>query len=314
VGGIEHAILHLLYARFFTKLMRDAGLTDVAEPFSKLLTQGMVLKDGAKMSKSKGNTVDPISLLEKYGADTARLFVMFAAPPEQSLEWSDDAVSGAFRFLKRLWLFAKKKKDLVLCPGGNADFRLELNRDWSLASSEQEALRREVHTILKGATADFKKNQFNTVVSAAMKILNIISASTPGSSHDEYQGLDSPASKVHVWQTYESLSILLRILSPIVPHITHALWHDLGYEKDYGVDILNVPWPEVDEQALVSDTIKLMVQVNGKKRGEIEAPMDADRQALEKMALINESVARFMDGKPAKKVIVVPGRLINIVI
>ncbi|MFV1992374.1 MAG: leucine--tRNA ligase [Acidiferrobacterales bacterium] len=311
VGGIEHAILHLLYARFFTKLMRDEKLTNVPEPFSRLLTQGMVLKDGAKMSKSKGNTVDPLSLLKEYGADTARLFVMFAAPPEQSLEWSDDAVAGAFRFLKRLWIFAATKNEQVLniqAPGSKA--YLNNNPDWSLANEEQLAVRRKVHTILKGITADFKKNQFNTVVSAAMKILNEISKPLPGHDHAELKTPDDPVGKVHDWLIQESLSILLRILSPIVPHMTHVLWRELKF----GDDILQANWPEVDEAALVSDTIKLIVQVNGKKRSEIEVPMEADKSALEKMALADENVARFMNGKPAKKVIVVPGRLVNIVI
>ncbi len=311
VGGIEHAILHLLYARFFTKVMRDEKLTNVPEPFSRLLTQGMVLKDGAKMSKSKGNTVDPLSLLAEYGADTARLFVMFAAPPEQSLEWSDEAVGGAFRFLKRLWGYSIKVNDQVLNPAGKGtNPLLALKKDWTIATPEQESARRKVHTILKGVTVDFKKNQFNTVVSAAMKILNIISAGIPGSSHDEPQANDSPNAKVHAWLTHESLSILLRILSPIVPHMTHVLWRELKF----GDDILQADWPEVDEAALVSDTIKLIVQVNGKKRSEIEAPMKADKSALEKMALTDKNVVRFMDGKPAKKVIVVPGRLVNIVI
>lgn len=310
VGGIEHAILHLLYARFFTKLMRDEKLTTVPEPFSRLLTQGMVLKDGTKMSKSKGNTVDPLSLLKEYGADTARLFVMFAAPPEQSLEWSDEAVGGAFRFLKRLWNYAITKNEQILnikAPGSKP--YLNDDPDWSLATDEQLAVRRKVHTILKGVIADFKKNQFNTVVSAAMKILNEISKPLPG--HDqEKKGTDDPHGKVHDWLIQESLSILLRILSPIVPHMTHVLWRELNF----GDDILKANWPDVDEAALMSESIKLIIQVNGKKRSEIEAPMKADKSAIEKMALADENVARFMDGKPAKKVIVVPGRLVNIVI
>jgi len=312
VGGIEHAILHLLYARFFTKLMRDEKLTTVPEPFSRLLTQGMVLKDGAKMSKSKGNTVDPLSLLKEYGADTARLFVMFAAPPEHSLEWSDEAVGGAFRFLKRLWIYAHKVNNQILNiqPPLSKPY-LNDNPDWSLATEEQLAVRRKVHTILKGVTTDFKKNQFNTVVSAAMKILNEISKPLPGHDQDNANVLaDDSVIKVHDWLIQEALSILLRILSPIVPHMTHVLWRELKF----GDDILQADWPEVDEAALVSDTITLIVQVNGKKRSEIAVPMKADKSALEKMALADENVTRFMDGKLAKKVIVVPGRLVNIVI
>ncbi len=312
VGGIEHAILHLLYARFFTKLMRDEKLTTVPEPFSRLLTQGMVLKDGAKMSKSKGNTVDPLSLLKEYGADTARLFVMFAAPPEQSLEWSDEAVGGAFRFLKRLWIYAHRAENQVLNNQASPSKPyLDNDPDWSLATEEQLAVRRKVHTILKGVTADFKKNQFNTVVSAAMKILNEISKPLPGHDQDNTKAPENdPVIKVHDWLIRETLSILLRILSPIVPHMTHVLWRELNF----GDDILQADWPEVDDAALVSESIKLIVQVNGKKRSEIEVSMKADKSMLEEIALADENVVRFMDGKLAKKVIVVPGRLVNIVI
>jgi len=312
VGGIEHAILHLLYARFFTKLMRDEKLTTVPEPFSRLLTQGMVLKDGAKMSKSKGNTVDPLSLLEEYGADTARLFVMFAAPPEQSLEWSDEAVGGAFRFLKRLWIYAHRAENQVLNNQASLSKPyLDNDPDWSLATEEQLAVRRKVHTILKGVTADFKKNQFNTVVSAAMKILNEISKPLPGHDQENTNAPENdPVIKVHDWLIQEALSILLRILSPIVPHMTHVLWRELNF----GDDILQADWPDVDEAALVSESIKLIVQVNGKKRSEIEVSMKADKSMLKEIALADENVVRFMDGKLAKKVIVVPGRLVNIVI
>jgi leucyl-tRNA synthetase len=303
VGGIEHAILHLLYARFFNKLMRDVqdvlvpreagmpGAADVRsltndEPFENLLTQGMVLKDGVKMSKSKGNTVDPQALIERYGADTARLFMMFAAPPEQSLEWADSGVDGAARFLKKVWNLANANQT-ILGSSAKAGF--------DNADDAQKATRREIHEVLKQALYDFDKQQFNTVVAACMKLMNALGALKSGGAHDAI--LD------------EGFSIVLRLLSPIAPHIAHILWRELGY----GDDVLDASWPEVDESALVRDSIEMMVQVNGKVRGKITVAANAAKDVVEAAARTDENVMRFTEDKEIKKVIVVPGRLVNIV-
>ena len=281
IGGIEHAILHLLYARFYHKLLRDEGLVNSDEPFANLLTQGMVLKDGTKMSKSKGNTVDPQELIERYGADTVRLFTMFAAPPEQSLEWNDSGVEGAHRFLKRLWAFAHENKTALGGP---------------IAVSEAtKDARREIHEALAQALVDFSKYQFNTVVAACMKMMNTLGKLDGG-------GADALRN--------EGVSILLRLLSPIAPHISHILWKELGY----GDDMLSASWPIVDEQALVKDSIELVVQVNGKVRSQIAVPAGADKAAIEEAALGDEKVQSFIDGKTIVKIIVVPGRLVNVVV
>ena len=291
VGGIEHAILHLLYARFFTKLMRDAGLLNIDEPFEKLLTQGMVLKDGIKMSKSKGNTVDPQELIKKYGADTVRLFTMFAAPPEQSLEWNDDAVEGAYRFLKRVWRLVHDEGRQAALQQWCAD---GATIDVSVLSAEQKKCRAELHNLLQQADRDVEKYQFNTVVAAAMKMVNILS---------QIKDVNDPVYA-------EGIDLLLRLLSPIVPHITHALWQSLGHEND----ILVACWPQPDESALVQDTIELVVQVNGKMRGKISVAADATKDLIEKSALTDENVQRFTEGKNVMKVIVVQGRLVNVVV
>ena len=288
VGGIEHAILHLLYARFYNKLMRDAGLIKHDEPFTKLLTQGMVLKDGAKMSKSKGNTVDPQALIEQYGADTARLFMMFASPPEQSLEWSDSGVDGSYRFLKRVWAYADAQADTI--RQGQAGL------DWNNADEKLRTSRRELYEHLQQALTDFGKYQFNTVVAACMKIMNTLT--------------DIPAVNGHAALVSEGFSILLRLLSPIAPHISHALWLQCGY----GDDVLAASWPKVDEAALVRNTIDVVVQVNGKLRGRISVAATASRDELEKAALADENVQRFVEGMAIIKVIVVPGKLVNIVV
>jgi leucyl-tRNA synthetase len=288
IGGVEHAILHLLYARFFHKLLRDQGLVQCDEPFTRLLTQGMVLKEGVKMSKSKGNVVDPQTLIDHYGADTVRLFVMFAAPPDQALEWSDAAVEGAHRFLKRLWVFAEKyAKTIKTAP---------VEPNWGTLAAPMKKVRREIHEILGQANYDFERHQFNTVVSGGMKILNSLAQMTEQ---------DTLANAVR----REGFSILLRLLSPIVPHITHELWQELGYE---GV-ICNAPWPEVDETALVQESVSLVVQVNGKVRAQLEAPADASKETLEELALKAPNVERFVEGKAIRKIVVVPGKLINIV-
>jgi len=292
VGGIEHAILHLLYARFYNKLMRDV-IPEVAdmdiklpnEPFKRLLTQGMVLKDGSKMSKSKGNTVDPQALIKKYGADTVRLFTMFAAPPEQSLEWNDDAVEGASRFLRRLWKVA-------------IDAPTTSTMDWSTADAEIRKQRSELHGLLEQANHDVEKYQFNTVVAAGMKMLNLLS------------DLDKTNASGKEALLAEGVDILLSLLAPIVPHITHALWQQRGHSDA----MIDASWPDVDAEALVRDTLELVVQVNGKLRAKISVPANAEKQAIEEQALADEHVVRHTEGKTVRKVIVVPGRLVNIVV
>ena len=289
IGGIEHAILHLLYARFFTRLMRDLGLVDIDEPFTNLLTQGMVLKDGAKMSKSKGNTVDPEALMQKYGADTARLFIMFAAPPEQSLEWSDAGVEGAFRFLRRLW---RRVHDHV--QGGPAPALEPAALD-----DRQKALRRRTHeTIVKCSEDIGRRYTFNTAIAAVMELLNELNRFDDG----------SPQGRAVVQEALETAVLLL---APIVPHITHVLWRELGHTERAVVD---EAWPEADPAALVRDEIELVVQVNGKLRGRITVPADAGRDAVEAAALHEPNVQRFVEGRGVSKVIVVPGRLVNIVV
>ena len=313
VGGIEHAILHLLYARFFTKMMRDLGLVSVDEPFTRLLTQGMVLKDGSKMSKSKGNTVDPQALIDRYGADTARLFTMFASPPDQSLEWNDDGVAGANRFIKRLWslvqqyLVWKNQVGAVLQPGS----RVSVEQ----LSDELRDLRRVVYEQLSQAQFDFDKEQFNTVVSAGMKLVNELNRSLA-------KVVDAGNDQTAVNQTAfcqvveEALSVVVRMLAPIIPHACHALWIQLNEHQsaEQQVDIADAPWPQVDQSALTRQQLELVVQVNGKVRAKITVAADADKSELEKLACGNENVVRFVDGKPIRKVIVVPGKLVNIVV
>ncbi|MDH3576741.1 MAG: leucine--tRNA ligase [Gammaproteobacteria bacterium] len=287
-GGIEHAILHLLYSRFFQRVMRDEGLTDVSEPFTNLLTQGMVLKDGAKMSKAKGNTVDPQELIEKYGADTVRLFMMFAAPPEQALEWSDDGVQGSFRFLKRFWNAVADHAADGPAPAVDTNGLDEGQKD----------LRRKTHQTISKISDDLgRRGSFNTAVAAAMELLNAINRFDDQS--------DSGRAVKH-----EALEAVVLMLSPIVPHISHALWQELGHKTP----LIDQAWPEVDEAALELDLIEMVVQVNGKLRGRISVPTDADEDAVEKLAIADENVQRFIDGNDVRKMIVVPGRLVNIVV
>ena len=333
VGGIEHAILHLLYARFFHKLMRDEGLVDSDEPFKSLLTQGMVIcetfyrdlpngskdwiapqdvvleRDGKgkivaathrvdgqpvaiggieKMSKSKNNGVDPQEFIEKYGADTARLFMMFAAPPDQSLEWSDAGVEGAHRFLKRLWKTAREH----VAAGITAPYAGgELN-------ASQKELRFKLHSTIQKVADDYgRRQQFNTAIAAVMELLNTFDkADTSGD-----------VGRAVAQEVLEAATVLL---APIVPHVTEAIWAELKP----GSALLDAPWPQVDEAALVKSEIELMIQVNGKLRGSITVAADAAKDAIEAAALAHENVVKFMEGKPAKKVIVVPGRLVNIVV
>jgi leucyl-tRNA synthetase len=331
IGGIEHAVLHLLYARFFNKLMRDEGLVDNDEPFTRLLTQGMVVaetyyrqnqdgskdwfnpadvtvqkddkgrtvsavlnSDGApvvaggieKMSKSKNNGVDPQSLIDRYGADTVRLFTMFAAPPEQSLEWSDEGVEGAHRFLKRLWtLCANRGEELMQGPG-----------DLAALDEAQQLARRDIHATLKKALFDFERQQFNTVVSACMTMVNTL-----------YKLGESAGDRAVL---HEGIAVVLRLLAPIAPHVCHHLWRELGY----GDDVLAAGWPSADESALKQDSIEYVVQVNGKLRAKIKVAADADKCAVETAANNDENVQRFTEGKAIVKVIVVPNKLVNIVV
>jgi leucyl-tRNA synthetase len=318
IGGIEHAILHLLYSRFFARAMKAEGLLDVDEPFTNLLTQGMVLaesyysdaqgrrewinpadvdvardakgkilggktRDGREvvydgigtMSKSKNNGVDPQALIDKYGADTARFYIIFASPPTNTLEWSDESVEGSFRFLKRLWAYAAK------FHGGAA------------AAADAKALCHEIHSVLKQANYDLGKHQFNTVASAAMKILNALEK-VPGRCRESEEGL----------------SILLRLLSPITPHVCHHLWRELRF----GEDVMAAPWPEPDPAALEQDEIEYVVQVGGKTRGSLRAPRSAGQPALESLVRASELVQKYATGKPIRRIIVVPGKLINVVV
>ncbi|MGB5512472.1 MAG: leucine--tRNA ligase [Woeseiaceae bacterium] len=287
-GGIEHAILHLLYSRFFQRVMRDEGLTEISEPFTNLLTQGMVLKDGAKMSKAKGNTVDPQQLIAEYGADTVRLFMMFAAPPEQSLEWSDDGVQGSFRFLKRFWNAVVEH-----AQAGSA-----AAVDASVLDDPQKELRRKTHQTIAKISDDLgRRSSFNTAIAAAMELLNAIN------KLDD----DSDAGRA---VARESLEAVVLMLSPIVPHICHALWQQLGHQTP----LIDQAWPAVDESALEADRVEIVVQVNGKLRARLSVPADADKPTVEALALADVNVQRFIDGNDIRKVIVVPGRLVNIVV
>ncbi len=289
IGGIEHAILHLLYARFYTKLLRDEGLVTADEPFKKLLTQGMVLKDGGKMSKSKGNTVDPQGLIEQYGADTVRLFIMFAAPPEQSLEWSDSGVEGAHRFLKRLW-----RQTYLHIEAGGASQAL----DKQSLTQEQQAVRRQLHQTIQKVSHDMGvRTIFNTAIAANMELINTLSKFTDDSDNGRAV-------------RQEVLDAIVLMLSPIVPHICHQLWLDLGHQQT----VMSVPWPQIDESALAQDSLELMVQINGKLRGKIAVSASASAGDIEETALNDEHVKRFIDDKPVKKVIIVPNKLVNIVV
>lgn len=306
IGGIEHAILHLLYARFFHKLLRDIGLLNSDEPFANLLTQGMVLKNGIKMSKSKGNTVDPQQLIEKYGADTVRLFIIFASPPEQSLEWSDSGVEGCFRFLKRLWNVAYTNQSIK-----NTNYLIKNSLikplDWDKVHSSQRETRRKLHEVLRQARYDFERLQFNTVVSGCMKLLNELEGiPCPTEAND---GTYEPFNDVKEAILQEGLGILLRLLAPITPHITHYLWRELGYE---GI-IIHAKWPKVTADALKSLQAKIVVQVNGKLRSHITVPIDITQKDVEEIALADPAVQRHLAGSVPKKIILVPNKLINIV-
>ncbi len=338
IGGIEHAVLHLLYARFWTKVMKDFGLIKFDEPFTNLFTQGMLSKEcfyrqdeagkkrwyypneievtyddkgrpvGAiskedgnpvilggmeKMSKSKNKVVEPKDIIEKFGADTARAYVMFAGPPDQSAAWSDSGAEGVFRFLRRFYTFGLAQHEVVK----NHPAKIE----WNQLSRELKAVRHTLHSILKQATHDYQRLQYNTVVSAAMKMLNALEA------------VKTTADAHAVAVTREGISILIRMLYPVAPHITFQLWEELGFKATLG-EIMDSPWPKVDEAALVQEEIQIMVQVNGKLRGQISVRSDASKETIEALALADEGVAKHTDGKAIKKVIVVPGKLINVVV
>lgn len=339
IGGIEHAILHLLYARFWTKVMRDLGLLKVDEPFSKLLTQGMVLNhifyrrgekggkeyfppaevtpvldaqgrisggtlaDGTqveyggvgKMGKTERNGVDPQDLIEKYGADTARLYTMFTAPPDATLEWNDAAVEGSYRFLRRVWNFGVAQHAAAAAGGAAAAGK-------PVFGKEAKVLRHEVHTVLRQIDYDYQRMQYNTVVSGAMKLLNALEGFKPAAAHAG----DRAAVR-------EGFGILLRCLYPATPHIAHQLWQQLGYDKDQG-DLLDASWPVVDVSALEQAEIELMLQINGKLRGSLRVPSAASKPEIEKIALSCEAFVQHAAGAVAKRVIVVPGRLVNVVL
>jgi leucyl-tRNA synthetase len=337
IGGIEHAVLHLLYARFWTRAMRDIqepgpdgrarGLVKFSEPFTKLFTQGMLLNESfyredaagkkqwfypseveiqhddkghpvsamaradglpvqlggiEKMSKSKNNLVEPKEIIAKFGADTARVFVMFAGPPDQSAAWSDSGAEGSYRFLRRVWALAVKHTDTLRAAP---------------PATGASPLRREIHTLLGQVSADFDRLQYNTVISGAMKMLNALEAA----------GDSDPAA------LREGITVLLRTLYPAAPHITFVLWQELGLAAELG-ELMDAPWPQVDAAALVRDEIELVLQISGKLRGAITVPASADRAAIEAAALASPEFARFSEGRAAKKVVVVPGRLVNVVV
>jgi leucyl-tRNA synthetase len=287
-GGVEHAILHLLYSRFFQRVMRDEGLVRESEPFTNLLTQGMVLKDGAKMSKAKGNTVDPQELIDRYGADTVRLFMMFAAPPEQALEWSDEGVQGSFRFLKRFW--AAVQEHVAGGPAGRVEA--------GALDEPQKQLRRKTHQTIEKISDDIgRRHAFNTAVAAAMELINAVTRFDDA----------SPAGRA---VRHEALEAVVLMLSPIVPHICDALWRALGRAGA----LIDQPWPAFDPAALAQDTIELVVQVNGKLRGRVAVAAEADKDTVIEQALSDPNVQRFVAGKSIRKTIVVPGRLVNIVV
>lgn len=343
VGGIEHAILHLLYARFYHKLLRDDGFVNSNEPFKRLLCQGMVLAESfyrnkddggkewfnptdvtlerddkgkiisatkidsgekveiggmTKMSKSKNNGIDPQTAIEKYGADTVRVFTMFAAPPEQTLEWNDDGVAGAQRFLRRLWTYCYDQQELIQQGKTHLNSNQHLELD-TLSESAQEK-RHAIHGSLEKALADFDKSQFNTVIAACMTMLNQLPNNEHHLSHNDMAGVAA-----------EGVGLLIRLLAPIAPHICHQLWQDLWPEKNG--DILSADWPSVDPSALTLSSIEMVVQVNGKVRAKIKVAADIDNASIEKLALENENVSKFIVDKTVRKVIIIAGKLINIV-
>ncbi len=288
IGGIEHAVLHLLYARFFTKVMRDLGHISASEPFINLLTQGMVIKDGAKMSKSKGNVVDPDALISKYGADTARLFSLFAAPPEKDLDWNDQGVDGSFRFLSRIWKLVHDRLDMIQGAG---------MLDPSSLSAEERNLRRAVHKTIRKVTEDLDERfHFNTAIAAVMELLNTLQPAE----------LTSPQFPAVM---KEALQSVILMMSPLVPHITEELWEIMGNSQP----LSQMVWPEYDPDAVVDEELLVVVQVNGKLRSKLTVAADTGEDELKTLALADEKIATFLVGLTVRKVICVPGKLVNIV-
>ncbi len=292
VGGVEHAVLHLLYARFIHKAMRDEGLLTSDEPFTRLLTQGMVLNQGAKMSKSKGNVVDPEKMIEQFGADTVRLFMIFAAPPEQNLEWSDSGIEGSHRFLKRLWTLAYENRKLVRDENTNPSMNMDA-LDWDKVDANERNVLRQIYEIVEQCKFDYDRQQLNTVVSGCMKLFNLL-AKTP---------------VAHSFTIHTGFSMLLRLLAPIAPHISQQLWQDLGFEGD----VIYAPWPVTQLSTLKIDEIELVVQINGKLRGHIKVPSGAEKETIEQIAVEDKKIQTALGNQKIKKIIVVPGRLVNIV-
>ena len=291
IGGIEHAILHLLYSRFFVKVLRDAGLVDYDEPFSNLLTQGMVIKDGAKMSKSLGNVVSPEEILSKYGADTARLFILFAAPPERELEWSDQGVEGSFRFLNRIWRIVQAFEAVLA--------QKVTEYDHSNLNEADKDLRRVLHSSIKKVTNDIETRfNFNTAISTMMELVNALYA------------YKEAAKEPNAGLIYEAISDLIKMMSPFVPHITEELWRGA---IDANSSVHEQSWPECDEEALKVDNVEIVLQVNGKVRGRLTVPAEATKEELEKIAMADTNVQAHIGDATVRKVICVPGRLVNIV-
>jgi leucyl-tRNA synthetase len=293
IGGIEHAVLHLLYSRFFVKVLRDLGYLEVDEPFKNLLTQGMVIKDGFKMSKSKGNVVDPDQMIQAYGADTVRLFCLFAAPPEKDLDWSDQGVEGSFRFLSRLWRLVSENIDQLKSapPRPEAD---------SL-SPDLAGLRRKTHQTIKKVTEDIRERfHFNTAIAAVMELVNLI-----------YQLLENRTRDPMFWPVVrEAVEAVIVVSSPMVPHICEELWQALGHDKL----LVDTPWPQWDDGALKAEEMLIVVQINGKLRSRISVPADAADKQIEELALADARVREFLEGKQHRKVVVVPKKLVNIVV
>jgi leucyl-tRNA synthetase len=289
IGGIEHAVLHLLYARFFTKVLRDLGYISCDEPFSNLLTQGMVIKDGAKMSKSKGNVVDPNALIERYGADTARLFSLFAAPPEKDLDWSDQGVDGSFRFLNRVWKLVHDRLDLVKNAAAV---------DMATLTAEERTLRRAVHKTIKKVTEDIEDRfHFNTAIASVMELLNTVQSSE----------LNTPQRGAVMKEALETMVLLL---APFVPHLSEELWQRLGNDTP----LSRSAWPEYDRDAVVDEEVLVVVQVNGKLRSRVTVPAGTAEEGLKACALTDEKVLPFLEGREVKKVVCVPDKLVNIVV
>ena len=291
VGGIEHAVLHLLYSRFFFRCLRDLGLVEGDEPFDNLLCQGMVLKDGSKMSKSKGNTVDPEGLITKYGADTVRLFVMFAAPPDQSLEWSDQGVQGSFRFLNRIWNLIQEHVDTGIPE------KLEFDNN----NKEALSLRIKTHQTLKKVKDDYeRRHAFNTAIASVMELSNKIPK----------QFITNNSSLSERSAAHEAIMNIVIMLAPITPHLSQHLWWELG--KD--TPIIDHAWPEADPELLIEETVEIAVQINGKLRATVNLDPNANQETFENKALADVNVQKYLENKDIKKIIFVPGRLINIVI